>query len=164
MQEFSDIWGEEVDLFGPVMRSITISSDDMNLELSKYAMTFIDDTQMFAFNMDVPTQTDTPAPPKHHEQLEQSATSEMTPEERPVSEELERPKEGQVDDTSTSKDWRLLKNRGWVRTLRRRSDLNKKFYDYTNPDVLSHDTITSMKRAMLIDKSRGVTNIKRKRD
>ena len=85
-----------------------------------------------------------------------------------VSEELERPKE--QDDTtkvdmSTSKDWRLLKNRGWVRTLRRRSDLNKKFfYDYTNPDVLSHDTITSMKRAMFIDKSRGVTNIKRKRD
>ena len=149
MHEFSDICGEEVDLFGPV----PMNSDDINLELSKYAMTFID---MFTFNMD--TQTNTSAP-EQVEQFEQSATPEMVSDARPevFQEQVELDKEA----PAISKDWRLLKNRGWVRTLRRRSDL-KEFYEYTNPDVLCHDSITSMKRAMFIDKSRGVTNIKRK--
>lgn len=164
MHEFSDICGEEVDLFGSITGSVTISSDDMNFEhvLSKYAMTFID-TQTFTFNMDVPAQTDASAP-EQLEQLEQSATSEAIPEEqvkRPEVSEEQVECDEEVKDTSMSTDWRLLRNRGWVRTLRRRASL-KEFYEYTNADVLCHDPITSMKQAMFIDKSRGVTKVKRK--
>ena len=74
MHEFSDICGEEVDLFGSITGSVTISSDDMNFEhvLSKYAMTFID-TQTFTFNMDVPTQNVT------HPRLNSSSSSSKVP-------------------------------------------------------------------------------------
>lgn len=122
-------------------------SDDMNFEhfLSKYAMTFID-TEKFVCDVE---------------------SSEKSTEDSKVSKEREDDKhkdgeKGEQEAKEQSSDWKCLEKRGWVRILRTDYKRTRKAFIYTHPNVTAFP-ITSMKKAIFIDKQRGVGKTKKKK-